>query len=91
MIACEEIIDITEKISTKIVPTNFNEKKFTCKSANFYILLAFSLITISIIDSCSYLLLPHKSIEQKHLLPSYHKQQQSRIIFTLIIYYKHVE
>ena len=32
---------------TKIIPTNFNEKKATCKTQNFYILLVFLLITIA--------------------------------------------
>ena len=31
---------------TKTVARNFNEKNRTCKMQNFYILLAFSLITI---------------------------------------------
>ena len=29
--------------------TNFNEKKVTCKTQNFYILLAFLLITIALL------------------------------------------
>ena len=35
-IICDEIIDVTA--------TNFNEKNITCKTQNFYILLAFLLI-----------------------------------------------
>ena len=30
----------------KTIPTNFQEKKVTCKTQNFYILLAFLLIAI---------------------------------------------
>ena len=41
-ITCDEIVE-----ETKTVPTNFNEKKTpACKMQNFYILLAFLLITI---------------------------------------------
>ena len=43
-ITCNEIIDAEGKSSnkeTKTVTTNFNEKKPTCKTQNFYILLAF--------------------------------------------------
>ena len=36
VIKCDEII---EEIRT--IPTNFNGKKVTCKTKNFYILLAF--------------------------------------------------
>ena len=32
----------------KTIPTNFNEKKVTCKTQNFYSLLAFLLILIII-------------------------------------------
>ena len=39
----------------KTIPTNFNEKTIACKTRNFYILLAFLLITIS--NYQSYLLL----------------------------------
>ena len=33
----------------KAIPTNFNEKKVTCKTQKFYILFAFLLITITLI------------------------------------------
>ena len=45
-ITCDEIIESYDK-ETKTIPTNFNEKKATCKKKNFYILLAFLLITIN--------------------------------------------
>ena len=38
-ITCDEIVDI-------IKGRNFNEKKVTCKTQRFYLLLAFLLITI---------------------------------------------
>ena len=34
---------------TKTAPINFNEKNATCKTKNFYILLAFLLITIALL------------------------------------------
>ena len=47
-ITCDEVIDADVKLSlkdlddkTKTIPTNFNEKKATCKTQNFYILLTF--------------------------------------------------
>ena len=43
---CKEIID--EDDETKIIPTNFNEKKATCETQNFYFLLALLLITIAL-------------------------------------------
>ena len=48
MIMCYEVIkSYDEKIKT--IPTNFNEKKVTCKAQNFYILLVFLLITITFV------------------------------------------
>ena len=38
---CHEVIDGEVKQRTKRVPTNFNEKKKTCKTQNCYTLLAF--------------------------------------------------
>ena len=37
----------------KTIPTNFNENKATCKTKNFYILLAFLLITIGLLIAAS--------------------------------------
>ena len=52
--------------------TNFNEKKATCKTKNFYILLAFLLITIAllIVFSIYCYLIKHQT-KQKHLLTFY--------------------
>ena len=38
---------------TKTIPTNFNEKKPTCKKQNVYILLAFLLINIALLIAIS--------------------------------------
>ena len=44
----DEIIESYNE-ETKTIPTNFNEKKPTCKTQNFYILLPFLLITIALL------------------------------------------
>ena len=44
-IICDEIIDVKE--------INFNEKNITCKTKNFYILLAYLLITITLLIAVS--------------------------------------
>ena len=48
----DEIIESYDG-ETKTIPTNFNEKKLTCKTQNFYILLAFLLITIALLIAVS--------------------------------------
>ena len=50
VITCNKIIDNQE---TKTIPTNFNEKNITCKTQNFYILIAFLLITIALLMAVS--------------------------------------
>ena len=45
-IMCDEIIEET-------VPTNLNENKAICKTQNFYILLAFLLITLALLIAAS--------------------------------------
>ena len=67
-ITCDEIIESYEEDvdaevksnnkaksqdETKTIPTNFNEKKATCKAQDFYILLAFLLITMTLLISVS--------------------------------------
>ena len=55
---------------SKIVPTNFNEKNITCKTENFYTLLAFLLITIALLIVVSiYCCLKKYRAKKKHLLP----------------------
>ena len=49
VIMCDEIIDA----ETKTIPINFNERNITCKTQNFYILLAFLLITIPLLITVS--------------------------------------
>ena len=51
-IICDEVIDADDG-ETKTIPINFNEKKVTCKTQNFYILLAFLLITIVLLIAVS--------------------------------------
>ena len=46
VITCDKIIEET-------VSTNFNEEKATCKTQNFYILVAFLLITIVLLITVS--------------------------------------
>ena len=47
-ITCDGVIESYDE-ETKTISTNFNEKKATCKTQNFYILLAFLLITIALL------------------------------------------
>ena len=47
-ITCDEIIESYEQ-ETRTIPTNFREKKASCKIQNFYIMLAFLLITIALL------------------------------------------
>ena len=73
MITCDEIIESYDE-ETKTIPTNFNEKKATCETQNFYILLAFInillLITIALLIAFSiYCYLIKYGTKQKHLLP----------------------
>ena len=68
MITCDEVIVAEEK--KKIIQTNFNEKKLNCKTKNFYVLLAFLLITIALLIAISiYCYLIKYQAKQKHLLP----------------------
>ena len=51
-IMCDEMIELYND-ETKKIPTNFNKEKTTCKMQNFYILLAFFLITITLLIGVS--------------------------------------
>ena len=67
-IICDEVIkSYNEEIKT--IPTNFNEKRVTCKTQGFYILLAFLLMTIAllidVISMYSYMI----KYRWKHVLP----------------------
>ena len=76
-IICDEVIYANAKPSpkdddseTKTIPTNFNKKKVTCKTQNFYILIAFLLITTSLLIAVSiYCYLIKHQAKQNHLLP----------------------
>ena len=68
-ITCDQVIEsYDEKIKT--IPTNFNKKKASCKIQNFYVLVAFLLITIAsfIAISIQCYLLKYQA-KQKRLLP----------------------
>ena len=63
-IICDEAVQSYEE------KTNFNEKNATCKTQNFCILLAFLLITITLLIAVSiYCYLIKYRAKQKHLLP----------------------
>ena len=51
-IPCDEIIESYVE-ETKTISTNFNEKKETCKTQKFYILLALLLISIAFLITVS--------------------------------------
>ena len=69
VIMCDEVIESYDE-ETKTIPTNFNERKATCKTQFFYILLIFLLITITIlvVVSINCYLIKYRG-KQKHLLP----------------------
>ena len=61
----------------EIIPTNFTEKKTTCKTQNFYILLVFLLISISLLIAVSiycYLI----KYQTKQLLPFHYTNNELR-------------
>ena len=53
IIMCDEIIETAKSTSTKTVSINFNVKKVTCKTENFYILIVFLLIIIALLIALS--------------------------------------
>ena len=66
---CDDVIESYDE-ETKTIPKNFSEKKATCKTQNFYILLAFLLITIALLIAVSiYCCLLKYRAKQKPLLP----------------------
>ena len=78
VIMCDEVIESYEK-ETKAIPTNFNEKKAICKTQNFYILLAFLLITIVLLTAVSiHCYMIKYRAKQKHLLPFHHTNNELR-------------
>ena len=70
VITCDEIIKETVSI-------NFNKNKATSKMQNFYILLAFLLITTTLLIAVSiYCYLIIYWAKQKHLLPFHDKNNK---------------
>ena len=68
VITCDEILEPYDD-ETRIVPTNFNEKKVACKTENVYILLTFLLIAIALLIAVTiYCYLIKHQVKQKHLL-----------------------
>ena len=66
-ITCDEVIESYDE-ETKTILTNFNEKKATRKMQNFYILLVFLLITLTLLIAVStYSYLIKYQAKQKHL------------------------
>ena len=68
-IMCDHVIEAYDE-ETKTIPTNFNEKKATCKIQSFYVSVVFLLITIALLIAVSiYCYLIKYWAIQKHLLP----------------------
>ena len=63
---CDEIIG-----ETKAIVKNFNEKKVTCTMKDFYILVAFLLITITLLTAVTFYCYLMKQ-QIKKVLRSYH-------------------
>ena len=67
-IICDEVMKSYDE-EVKAISRNFSEKKVTCKTQKFYILLAFLLITIALLIAVSiYCYLIKFQAKQKHLL-----------------------
>ena len=82
----DEIIEsyVKDAEETKTILTNFNKKKSTCKMKNFYVLLAFLLITKAPLIAVSiycYLI----KYRAKHLLPLYYTINELREVLWIKI------
>ena len=78
VITFDEIIESYDE-ETKTIPTNFSEKKATCRMQNCYILLAFLLITIVLLIAVIiYCYLIKYLAKQKHLLPFHDTNNELR-------------
>ena len=65
-----EITEDSKTVPTKTIPTNFNGKEVTFTTRNFYILLAFLLVTIALLTAVSvYCFHIKQKSKQNHLLP----------------------
>ena len=67
MILCDEIIKSYDE-EIKTILTNFSEKNVTCKTQNLYVLLAFLLVTTSLLTAISIYFYMIKYLT-KHSLP----------------------
>ena len=78
-IMCDEVTESYDE-ETNTIPKNFNEKKATCKTKYFNILLAFLLITIALLIAVSIYcyVIKYRAI-QKHLLPFYFTNNKLKI------------
>ena len=75
--------EVTESYDeeTKTISTNFNEKKATCKTQNFHILLVFLLIALALLIAViTYCYLVKYRANQKHLLPFHDTNNKLRDI-----------
>ena len=80
VIMCDEVIESYDE-ETKTVSTDFNEKKATCKTQNFYFLLSFLLITVTLLIVVSIYCYAIKYWRnQKNLLPFHNTNIQLREI-----------
>ena len=67
-IICDEVTESYDE-EIKTISKNFNEKKVTCKTQNFYVLAAFLLITIALLIAVSiYCYLIKYRAKQNYLL-----------------------
>ena len=73
-ITCDEVIESYNE-ETKTIPTNFNEKKTTCRTENFYILLALLLISLPLLAAVS---IYSYLIKHRHLLPFHDTNNELR-------------
>ena len=78
-IMCDQIIDESHDEEIKTVTTNFNEKNVISKAKNFYIVLTFSLITITLLIAGS---IYGYRAKQKHLLPFFITNNRLKTFYT---------
>ena len=79
---CDEVIESYNE-ETETIPTNFNEKKATCKMQNFYILLAFLLIVIAllIVVSIYFYLIKYRAKQKTFITISEHKYELRKALY----------
>ena len=72
-ITCDEIIESYDE-EIKTILTNFNEKKTTCKTPNFCILLVFLLITIELLISAAFTVIRLNTKQNKYIYYHFNPQ-----------------